>query len=75
MDMKLFLGRVEEALRAQPGSVHENDRVKDLEGWDSIGALSLMVLIAEHYGAIIDPNSLSKCETVADIAKLAEKVT
>jgi acyl carrier protein len=73
MDMKQFLARVEEALGAPACSLHESDRVQALEGWDSLGALSLIALFDRDYGVVIDPNALAGCETVADLAKLAEK--
>ena len=71
--MKLFLARVERGAAAQPGTVHENDHLQDLAGWDSIGALSLIALVDEQYGVVVDAGALSECDTVADVARLVEK--
>ncbi len=73
MDKKLFLARVEEALRAAPGSIHEDDEIEKLDGWDSIGALSIIALIDEHYGMTLEASELASCRTVADLIALAEK--
>jgi acyl carrier protein len=73
MDKALFLGRVEEALRAAPGSVHEGDAFQSLDGWDSIGALSIIAVIDEHYGMTLEASELANCQTVGDLLALVEK--
>jgi acyl carrier protein len=73
MDKKLFLERVAEALRAEPGSIQEGNQLQKLEGWDSIGALSVIALIDEHYGITVEAQELADCRTVADLVALVEK--
>jgi len=73
MDKALFLERVAEALRAAPGSIHEGDQLQNLEGWDSIGALSVIALIDEHYGTTVEARELANCATVSDLIRLVAK--
>lgn len=72
MDMHVLLGRLEDALRSSPGSIKETDRLENLEGWDSIGALSVIAMADESYGVTLDAAALWDCRTVADLAKLIE---
>jgi acyl carrier protein len=73
MDKKQLLAQLEEALRESPGSVKETDRLKDLAGWDSIGALSVIALVDEQYGVTLDVSKLWACETVGSLIELVEK--
>jgi acyl carrier protein len=73
VDNAKFLGHIEEALRAAPRSIQLTDQMKDLEGWDSIGALSVIAIIDEQYHVTVDAGALMACKTVADLAALVEK--
>jgi acyl carrier protein len=73
MDKKLLLAQLEETLREAPGSVKETDRLTDLEGWDSIGAISLIAMIDEHYQVTLDAKKMWACQTVGDLVALVEK--
>jgi acyl carrier protein len=72
MDIKLFLTQLEQALQAAPGSFKETDRLEDLEGWDSIGALAVIAMVDEKYGVTLDANALQKCKNINDLANLVE---
>ncbi len=47
--------------------------IDHLEGWDSIGALSVIAVVDEHYGLTLDAGALMRCKTVRDLAALVEK--
>jgi acyl carrier protein len=70
MDHATFLERMEEALRAKPGSIRMTHQFHELEGWDSIGALSVIAVIDERYGVTLDAGALLACRTVGDLAAL-----
>ena len=73
MDKRLFIERIEEILREPSGSLQETTRLKDLEGYDSIGLLSVIAIVDEHYGVTLDANALNRCETVGDLSNLVDK--
>jgi acyl carrier protein len=73
MDQMIFLQRIEEALRAEPGSVAMTDDFQNLEGWDSIGALSVIAVIDEQFGVTLDAGALLACETVGKLASLVAR--
>jgi acyl carrier protein len=70
MDRVTFLQRMEEALRAEPGSIAMTDDFQNLEGWDSIGALSVIAVIDEQFGVTLDAGALLECQTVGELASL-----
>lgn len=72
MDNKQVLGIVEEALNLPPDSAQENDRLESLDGWDSIGIISVMALIEDRCGVTLDPEELAKCESIGDLIRLAQ---
>jgi acyl carrier protein len=68
----LFFKQLEEALRmSRP--IEESDRLQDLEGWDSIGALSVIALVDETFGVTLDVEKLWECQTVGDLVRLVQK--
>jgi acyl carrier protein len=73
MDQAKFLERIEEALRAESGTIHMSHQFHDLDGWDSIGALSVIAVIDEQYGVTLDAGELLACRTVGDLASLVAK--
>ena len=54
---------MEEALGMPEGSTAEGDRIDDLEGWDSVGALSVIALLDEEYGVSLDAGARCRVAT------------
>lgn len=46
--------------------------LNDLEGWDSLGRLSLAAMLHEAFGTMVDTKTLLKFKTVGDIIELIE---
>jgi acyl carrier protein len=70
MNEATFMERIEEALRAEPGSIAMSDALHNLDGWDSIGALSVIAVIDEQFGVTLDAGDLMACKTVGALASL-----
>jgi acyl carrier protein len=73
MNQLEFFAIVEEALNAEKGTIQEGDSLVDLEGWDSIGALTLIAMIDDHYDVPIDASALWECQTVGDLVRVVEQ--
>lgn len=73
MSMDLIQG-MEEILDLAPGSLSAETDFKALGEWDSLAALSLMVLIEDNYKKIIDPAVLKSSRTIAELAENIAKV-
>lgn len=46
------------------------EKLKELEGWDSLAAVSFMALADETYGIAIAPRDLAACHSVDDLIAL-----
>lgn len=47
--------------------IHPEKRFRDIEGWDSFIALSIMAMIDEEYDVKIKPEEMQKSQTIKDI--------
>ena len=68
-----FVRRLAEALNEDEASVQENTVLADLEGWDSVGQLSAIVLVDECFNQRVNVESLRKCQRVRDMLELIER--
>ena len=73
MDTAEFLARIEHALDVPAQTLRPNDRLADVEKWDSIGVLMVIAAIDKHYGVVLSGEGLLECQTLADLARLVEK--
>ncbi len=65
-----FLADLETALNAVPASIHENELLEDLEGWDSLGVLAVISMVQANYGVGLEPSALMECRTAGNLAAL-----
>lgn len=67
MELKKKLALIEEALDANEGELTAETVLDDVDGWDSIAALSLIVMLDEHFGKTITGAQIKELSTVSDI--------
>jgi len=72
MELKEKLALLEETLDTEEGVLTPETVLDDLEEWDSIAALSLIVMLDEHFGKTISGNEIKALETVTDILNYME---
>jgi acyl carrier protein len=71
--MDEFVRELEVSLQGCPkGSLKPETRFRDQPWWDSLAALIILASFQNVYGKQLNPLDLRKCETLAEIAKLAE---
>jgi acyl carrier protein len=76
MTIKEFYGVIEEIIEAEPGSVNGSDCLVELNGWDSLSAVSFIAMADEKFDESIPASRLLQCKTVDDLAALfGEKIT
>jgi acyl carrier protein len=75
VDRKHFVTELETLLEVSPGTLREDEHVRDLEHWDSLTLLALLVLADEQLHVQLDMDRLAKCITIGDILKLLEEST
>lgn len=66
--MENFLNEFTELFDEKPAiKLEENTVFKELPGWDSLVALSLIVSISNSYGKSIDGEIIRNCVTLRDL--------
>lgn len=70
MDMKEKIALIEELLDVDEGTLEETTLLGDLDEWDSITKLSLMIFFDEEKGIKLTNDEIKAFETVKDIADL-----
>jgi acyl carrier protein len=69
--MEEFLSEFSELLEVPAGSLQAQDKLADLEGWNSMALVGFIAFVDEHFGKALSPRLFAGCSTVADLAKLA----
>ena len=64
---------LEETLDLEDGSLTEDTLLEDVDEYDSMAKLSLIVMFDEEFGRKVDGATVKAFSTVADILALMEK--
>ena len=72
MNNKRKFELLEDLLELEEGILTEDTELNSLEEWDSVAALSLIVLLDEEYNKSISGQEIKKLKVVGDILKLME---
>jgi acyl carrier protein len=72
MTRKEFLLEMDEILGLRAGTLRGDEKLEDLENWDSTALISLIVVAETNNGAKISPEQVVGCSTVADLLQLAQ---
>lgn len=67
MELKEKLSLIEEAIDTEEGSLTPETLLSDVEEWDSIAALSLIVMLDEEFEKTITGDEIRALVTVDDI--------
>lgn len=73
MDKQAFVKSFADLLQEENTQVTSDTRLEALENWDSLTVLEFLTCADEQYGAELEINELSSCETVSDVCTLVEK--
>jgi acyl carrier protein len=71
MTREKFLLEMDEILGLPAGTLHGEERLDELETWDSIALINLIVLAESQNNTSITPDQVVTCSTVADLLRLA----
>ena len=72
MTVEEKLSMLEEMLEMDEGTLKPEMTMDDLENWDSVTALSLIVLLDENFSKSISGKEIKALKTVDDILKYME---
>lgn len=59
---------VAQLLDVEPGSLGPDQRFAEIEGWDSVNALRILVYLEREVGGSIDFERFTKADTVGELA-------
>lgn len=72
MELKEKLALIEEVLDVEEGSLSPETELADVDEWDSIAALSLIVMLDEKFEKTVSGAQIKALETVNDILAFME---
>lgn len=72
MELKEKLALIEEALDVDEGSFSPDTVLADVDEWDSIAALSLIVMLDEQFERTISGEQIKALVTIQDILSYME---
>ena len=72
MELNKKMERLEDMLELDEGTLQAGDVLNEIEEWDSMAALSLIVLMDEEFGKEINGSDIKKLSTVQDILDLMD---
>jgi acyl carrier protein len=64
-----FLLQIDDLLEQAPGTLQGPELLVDY-GWDSLGVVSFIALVDEHFNYTVPPKQLALCKTVNDLLGL-----
>jgi acyl carrier protein len=67
-----FLLQMDEILGVSAGTVRADQKLEELENWDSTALISFIVLAETNTNVSISPEQIVTCSTVADLLRLAQ---
>lgn len=71
MSREEFLLQMDEILGLKTGTLRGDEKLEDLQNWDSTALIGMVVLAEEANSAEINPDQIVGCTTVADVLRLA----
>ncbi len=70
IDEKQFLQNFADQFDDEPEGLTLETKFRDIEGWASIVALSVMAMCDEEYNVILSANEMENANCIADIFKI-----
>ncbi|MHB1126552.1 MAG: acyl carrier protein [Bacillota bacterium] len=64
---------IAEVLEVEPSDLDINTVLNEIDTWDSVIALTIMIMLGEEIGIPILPNEMKNLETFGDIEELVIK--
>lgn len=64
------LRRLAEALGVEPGSIRPETKATDVENWDSMGTMAIVLMLAEEFGIVLEPSETGRLQSVESVLQL-----
>ena len=70
MTREEFLTQLDELLELPAGTLKGDEKLEELENWNSLAMVSFMTLVDEHFKIKLSPRQFVNCATVSDLLSL-----
>jgi acyl carrier protein len=70
-----FLELVKEVLEIEDREVQLKDKFKDYDEWDSLANLSLVAMLDDEFGVVIDNQKFKNMQTLQELYEEIEKLS
>ena len=67
MDINEKMSLIAELLELEVSDFTPETKLEELEEWDSLAAISYVVMMDEHFGVTANPNDIRNFKTIQDI--------
>ena len=67
MDTNEKMALIAELLELEVSDFPPETKLEELEEWDSLAAISYVVMMDEHFGVTANPNDIRNFKTIQDI--------
>ena len=67
MDINKKMTLIAELLELEVSDFTPETKLEELEEWDSLAAISYVVMMDEHFGVTANPNDIRNFKTIQDI--------
>ena len=67
MDINEKIALIAELLELEVSDFTPETKLEELEEWDSLAAISYVVMMDEHFGVTANPNDIRNFKTIQDI--------
>ena len=71
MKRQEFLLQMDDILGLPAGTLRGNEKLEDLENWDSTSLITFIALADSSAGVNVSPDQVVNCLTVADLLRVA----
>ena len=73
MTTQELLAKLAETLSVEPERLSSNSRAGDIEEWDSMGTMSILLMLAREFKITVDANEADALQSVAGIIDVLRK--
>jgi acyl carrier protein len=70
VDQNLVLRKIAETLQVDAEVIGLQTSAEDVDAWDSVGTMSLILMLSREFGVNLAPNRTSKLQSVEGILEL-----
>lgn len=70
MTKKELIEMLEEIVEAEPNTLTGEERLEDLQSWDSLAVVNFIAVVDENFGLTLEPKKIMESETINQLISL-----